>query len=769
MRVWDQLVSNRWWSLTAVVALASVLLFVGLGRSGYWEPHEVGVVTSLVRNEESKATEQPAAKPAASDAAKPGQHAQAQPCPPPSAPLPLSTRIASVGETFFGTGEMGTRAPLALLGLLVVLLTWLVTRLYFGARAGLLAAVVALSFPAILFGSRQLTGAMPSVIGATMAVTGMVVLAWPPRGAPPLYSLLGALLAALGLFVGYESSGLLLGVAVPATAVALAGLAVTVAAMQRWRRHGELGGEAVRVAAITAVVGAVAIGAVLVFVRAVFDWLPAGTDDREILGHTLVPCVGATKAAMGSWRGTGDLEVNFDALLEQVAFGAFPWVALAPIAIGRLAFADGVDRKTLAGYALFAWTSLTWLVGGVIERKVGAVLYPALPGLAIGIGAWLAERWPTTSDDAQDQRAPAPLVALFVALAAIVLGKDIVAFPDVFTGLEVAGGTYTFPPGLHLHVAMIVFALFFAAASFAGIAMDRPGPVNTWPQRVARWGLPAALAVSIVMALFLSQVWTPLLSRKLSSRRTFDVLGEVRKSGEKLGILGQLGDGPKLYAGTDAVVLPNRNDLYKFLAGPERVFALVPDTDLCTIHNAAPSQGFDYFVLDDQNAKHLLISNRLGSGERDRNRLARTIVRSRPTDLGTPVSVNFEDQLELIGVRMPKRVARGDIFELTLIFEVKQRLRRNWDVFLHFDGASQRFQGDHKPADLFCPATQWRPGDFIVDTVELEAGGLGYPRGVYKLWVGLFTGSAGNWTNMKVLTPGADEADRFPVGVLEVE
>ena len=67
---------------------------------------------------------------------------------------------------------------------------------------------------------------------------------------------------------------------------------------------------------------------------------------------------------------------------------------------------------------------------------------------------------------------------------------------------------------------------------------------------------------------------------------------------------------------------------------------------------------------------------------------------------------------------------------------------------------------------LRCPTSTWQPGDYIVDTYTVTAGGGAFPAGKYELWIGFFTGSAPNWKNMTVSeAPGdmRDTADRVKI------
>ena len=48
---------------------------------------------------------------------------------------------------------------------------------------------------------------------------------------------------------------------------------------------------------------------------------------------------------------------------------------------------------------------------------------------------------------------------------------------------------------------------------------------------------------------------------------------------------------------------------------------------------------------------------------------------------------------------------------------------------MHFDGRAARFNGDHEPIDDRCPTSTWQPGDYIVDTYTVIAGGAAFAEG----------------------------------------
>ncbi len=469
-------------------------------------------------------------------------------------------------------------------------------------------------------------------------------------------------------------------------------------------------------------------------------------------------------------------------------------MALAPLAVVRLALgraggddvagdptiaSDGraASPAPWAGHALFAWVALAWIIATIAARKVGPVQYPAIAGIAVAIGLWLddllAARSAPSSDDAG--HGAYPLLALFGLLAALVIGKDLVSMPDELVSLTAAGVKY--PEGAKLHHFITPFAVLFGLSLAAGLFLWR-GPYQLHlPRRgrdlvavLGRWGLHAAVVIGVLFALFIAQVWIPGLAGRMSSRDVLEVYRERRQEGDVLGILGNLGTGPSYYAGTDFEKLGSRQDLLAFLARKQRVFALTRASELCPLHKESAKRGFRYHVLDDRNTQFLLFSNQLRPGEVDQNPLGSAIRRTPPTNIKKKLSANFDGQIELVGVNLPERVARGKKFQMTLFYKVLKPVTRPWKIFVHVNApnAPANITGDHAPIRGRCSTTYFQPGDYIVDTFEVKAGDVSYPKTTYQVFTGFFVGGSGNYTNMKALSGNPDERDRVPVGSIQV-
>ena len=346
--------------------------------------------------------------------------------------------------------------------------------------------------------------------------------------------------------------------------------------------------------------------------------------------------------------------------------------------------------------------------------------------------------------------------------------------PEELTALTATG--VKFPDGIKLQLGIAPIAVLFALSLGAGLFLWR-GPYSLrWRRQrdllavAGRWGLHAAVAIGVVFAGFLAYVWLPGMAGRMSSRDVLEVYRERRQPGDQLGLLGNLGTGPSYYAGGDYVALSGRTQLLDFLARKERVFALTRASELCPVHKEAGKRTLPYYVLDDRNTQFLLFSNRLPSGEVDQNPLAAAIRRAPPTNIQKKMSVNFDDQVELIGVNMPQRVGRGDTFEMTLFYKVMKPVTRPWKIFVHVNApnAPANINGDHAPIRGRCSMSYFQAGDYIVDTFEVKAGDVSFPKTTYQVFTGFFVGGGGNYTNMKALSGNPDAKNRVPIGSIQV-
>lgn len=321
--------------------------------------------------------------------------------------LPFTS--AALGFRLFGLSEWAGRLLLlawALCGLAALYAA--LCRLW-DRRAALYAVVILATTPLYFLQARTLLGDAVTLSTFTIAWSGLAtaVLA----SSLTLRARLGfAALGAVGLYAGFWCRGPILSVAVPALAVGLAA-----------------------------------------------RFVPAPSKLSRALGLSLLG-LGALAGAAGFWglwraEHTGDYSVfvgsalsdaavtSFDAVLGDFAHAAFPWSALAPLALALpwrsdddsvSAPAPVLGRSAAVCAALGLALSLA--AAAWLEPSIGRVVLPAAACFAVLVAGALREL---------ETRARAlPLLAVCCAALAVMLGTDLHTYPaKVLAGFGLAGAS----------------------------------------------------------------------------------------------------------------------------------------------------------------------------------------------------------------------------------------------------------------------------------------------------------------------------------------
>jgi hypothetical protein len=683
--------------------------------------------------------------------------------------------------------------PFALLGLLGVLATAGIAMRTIGPRAGVITAMVLLSMPLLVLQSRQLTSEIGTPVGAALVAYGLVALGG-RRGLIGIADSAVALIALVGgLAIAFVSGGVLLGLLAPvgayaaasalgapalgtlARAIRAAAIRVGGAIRPRWavgrstassRGDMSLVDQLKGLGATLAAIGLLALLIYQVFeLREPQPWVTP--PQRAVLGTAIAPG-GCWSWALGAvWRPDDDLRFIYDSTWEQIAYGTFPWGILAPVAMMALIGAADRKRRQLGALAL-AWAGGAWVVGEIFQRKVGFTLYAGFPAMALAIGVWL--------DDvliARHRSPAARLLAVFVVLGVLVLGKDLQSFTERLTSLLIGSDAVTYPTmsrvlWIPTRVWVMVLGLVVALGLAFTLCFDvRARTEVRWLRVVARAPLVAVIGGTLAISVFWAEIWQPMLGQHLSTKALFDTYEALRKPGDTLVMEGDIGDAQHDYAPeAKPQVVTTREQVVAALGRPERVFALAPQTELCQLHREVG--GKPYFLIDDRNLKMVLLSNRV-TGTTDKNPLATAIVHEEPKQIPhrPKGKIVFDNKIQLLGWDLPSSVGRGSKFEATLYFKVLQPVGGAWTVLMHFDGnAGRAGNGDHPPIANRCATSTWQPGDYIVDRFTVQGLGAAFPGGAYDVWTGFFTGSNPNWKNMPVSEAPAelrDNADRVKI------
>lgn len=766
---------GRWpIALACVIALAAVVLLPGLGSFGLWEPQERQLVDRVAPSAELETQQSRATPPAPTPPPKDGCHRVAPPDP---TARTLTARAMKLGRDTFGDSDAGRRLPLAVLGLLAVLAAAGIAMRSAGPRAGVLTALVLLSMPLLVLQSRQLTSEIGTAAGVTLVIYGLVALARPAR----LWFVdvpVSLLALAAGVALGFVGGGALLGLLVPFVAVAIAGAFGVPVLANVGRAARNAGLRILRIVAprfaigrepsmytsetnwpaLVATLAAIGVAGVLAYqMYSLVEPQPGmNPPQRALLGKAIVAS-GCWSSALGAlWRADDDLRYIFSSTFEQIAYGTFPWGILAVVAMAALVASSDAKQRTIGALTL-AWAGAAWIATEAFQRKVGFTLWAGFPALAIAIGVWLDGAFAGRGrDDRGSVHKGALLVGVFVLLAILDLGKDLQSFTDKMSSLLVGSDQIAYPK-----MSRLLFVPTKLWISILGLAVGVGFVLSQLHvRRASRIGVALALAGTVLCAAFWSFGWQPTLAKHLSSKAMFDTYLALRKPGDQLVIMGEMGGAPQSYArGVEIEKVTTRQQLVETIGRPQRVFAIAPQTELCQLHREIG--GKPYFVLDDRNTRSLLLSNRV-DGTTDKNPLRTAILHEEPKNIPSRPKgrVVFDNRIELLGWSLPKRVSGGEMFEVTLFYKVLQPVGGNWRVLMHFDGRGGRaFNGDHEPIKGRCQTATWQPGDYIVDRVTLRGKRGAAPAGTYDVWTGFFTGSNPNWRNMPVSEAPADMRD----------
>ena len=733
--------------LVGLTLVYLVLIVPGIGSFGLWEPQELHIAdharslqlpssptTSLLRwtlpdHSEARAITQILSTHDRQQInlcqRQPGTLIQSS---------PFRALLIQASTALLGKGEFGARIPFAILALITLWGIYYLGNRFVGPRAGLCCALVLLSCPLFVFQARQLTSNLAVVCGSTLVLVGITGLLV-SRASQLLSAVCSTFLILLGALLSYLAGGALVGLVVPFIAGAF--LASAHSSLP-FRKH----------ISLTLLCASIGLAALIGTLLQVFSLAESPTHNM-LFGKTIAVSHEYHKALGGAWLNRPNTDNTFNALFEQIAFGMFPWSALAPVAIlSPLLSAKTSSNHQLGAILALSWAAIAWIVATVLARNVGPIVYPGFPAIALATGLWMDNHW-RPKDDRQAQPPSLHLVALFVILGVLVLSKNLQLFPDKLASIHIVEDPIKYPQQLlHRHV---VFGFGVVFAALFGLGWWYPN----WPASV--------LITGVIFGLFLTHAWTPALSRQLSAKDIFASYHERKQPGDKLGILGgkQSCIQQDYYVRDPYRTLASRSDMLAFLRTPQRTFALVPTSELCSIHR--DNQDTTYFVLDLIHNQRSLLSNQLLPGEFDRNPLAKTIVRQRPKEIQRVIEANFDDRIELIGVNMPATIDRGNSFPMTLFFQVHKPIHKHWQIFVHFD-AKQRFQGDHEPIQGHCKTNIWRSGDYIIDNFTVTAGNLSFAKTRYRVHIGFFHGTHGNWQNMPVVSGQKDDNNRVFVG-----
>jgi len=402
----------RWAPLAAAAAVPALLFLVlpPLTKSGLWDPYELNVA-ELSRRLAINLYGAGGLVLQGADNSLPHLNDLGRP------QLPFSS--IALGFKLFGLHEWAGRLPLALWGVLGVLATYAFVARLFDRRTALYTSVVLSTTPLYFVQARSMLGDVCTMAGLAMAFGGLAVAAFDrdDEGPTPFLQRIKWLAMALvGLFVGFESRGGLLGIGVPLLAVGLAWAVSRLGA----KRMPDVAGDVV---GIVSLVGGAAVAVLAARVIA----QPGDAKDLNLW-------VGSLLHVPGKYP-------TFDFYIAAIGHALAPWSAFLPFAFGRLLIAPpgrtgaAGEREGLGRVAVLVGAAVALTAHGYLAARTDLVAFtgPALCAVACAVAIRDFERGAHASI----------AIGLGTLVLAAVLHHDFHELPEkAYQAFGIAGATF---------------------------------------------------------------------------------------------------------------------------------------------------------------------------------------------------------------------------------------------------------------------------------------------------------------------------------------
>ncbi len=693
-------------ALAIPLVIAAVLLFSNLGRFGMWEPHEtdrVAVAGALANGAQLPADTMP------------GTY--------------LEERLAGLGWSIGGKSELAARTPLAVLALITVAAVFLLLSPLAGSRIAWFAALVIASSPVLLFHGRQLTSGMPLLFGETLAVGGLALAAFGPSKQTALF---GAIAALGGLVLGWLAGGLLIGVAAPAGTIAvtlmLSGDASGIfkPAEEPVSRPKQL---VFFIVAPLAILAASAYFAVTHFIESDLVLVTGGLSTSSLKPK------------------------SFEFCLEQLAYGWFPWSALAPVAILGFFRKENDDNLRPLRALCVAGLSVGLLSQSFFVSLHGVgpcfIAIPMIVAVAIAIA------------DMERSVEPERLGAVIAVALLVIMIRDFAQRPETILmgyGFEKIPIPKEFAPIIPAAICAAPTGLVALFLGFVGSGGEKAPKWRSWRAIVS---VPIAAAW---FGAYLSFMLVPDLAVHLSSKYVMESYKSFQQGGEPLGVYG-----PSQFVG-DGTKLGSQREVMEWLRKSERAFVLFPPKNLADFNRRFRKEaGRHIFVLDATSDRFILATSQPKSGEKNKNPVA-PFVQSKPfaPAPSNTFEVNFDDKVTFLGWSVATKgggsyLAQGKDATITTYWRADGNMKSDYKVFMHIDGPGGRLHGDHEPVQGKYPTRKWEKGDYVKDVFELKVP-LYQKAGAYQVRLGMYKGSK----RLKILDDSRARENSLRVGEIQL-
>ena len=685
--------------------VAAIILFSGLSSFGMWEPLETKSVQlgeQVINGEVSSA--------------KSIRHGSG---------LLVGQRLSALGLKLGGRSAATARLPMTVLVFASVLMIFFTLWKLVGLDVAALATLILSSAPVILFNGRQATGDAPVLLGETLTLCGGALLLF---GQGRMNAVLGVVAAVLGLVIGTVSAGLLYGIVAPAGTLlltaALTGEMSTTSSVQDDR---------------------VALRRLLIVIFASLSFLSLGAflyaallDVEDTFWIT-----GRLSAARSNNTGSATV-------LEQLAYGWFPWSAILPAAfVGVFGFVGAKSK-----FNELRLLALSGIVVGIVAQTFfvsfhgSAPLFLALP-VSLAVALVLLEM--------ESDETPRLLGSIIGIVLAIIMIRDFSQRPEAILagfGVDKIKIPADFKPVFGAMFASIPFGLMLVLSGFVGAGVSGR---SAWRPFRVRSAVPV---VAVTLAGYFTVFLVPGLSMDLSSRHVVDSYRKYAVNSEPLTVLGR--DKPQL----DTVEVGSYKEIVKWFGQSERVFALIPPKSFSMFDREHREKtGRHVFVPDAKSSRFFLTTNKKIKGVDNKNPIS-MFVFSKPFEIGdkNKKNINFNNKTTLLGWKIESvgggnRLKAGSEFTLTTYWRCDDKLPGSYKMFVHIDGPGPRIHGDHDMISDVYPTRDWRKGDYVKDVYKGSVPGF-QKSGRYTISVGLYKGS----TRLKILDEPEAKQDSIRLG-----
>ncbi|QQR88534.1 MAG: hypothetical protein IPJ88_09695 [Myxococcales bacterium] len=660
--------SPKDWAIFFVVpiGLGALMLILGLGHFGIWDPWELEIAESVRSAFEGQAQK---------------------------SPWLLRELLLYWSYGFFGFHEWVGRLPLFVSGLLLLVTQWALLFYFVSMRAAFVSTLIALSTPLFLLNSRQMMGSSVAVLGQSLLFFALMLLGFTNWYANKKRALIVGLFLFFALGVAVSSQGVLLGVIPPALAVFVSQLVAPHRDKNRF----------VFLASFASVLALLVlkVGWSVLQDRSFFSWWlggaaqglqPPGFDKvAELIFHAFMPWSALLPASVLLFFSSKHSEQEGDAvamgenalrlslllwfvfscaanLLFSSRYGHTLQIPIVPLSsLTALFLLWSMDRRQTSLFVVVT-TALLCLL---LIRDIA--LYPESPLLALGLPNM------HVPESYNPRKWWAALLLLFAMLSVFTWGTSFsIVRPAWGAPYRLMQKQWRASLGNKLWLG--VFALAYLAVCALGllsfliptrlplavlaikalraacllplvIALGVAGfQATAWFfSKLGRARFIAPLFAGLLLGVYLSQVYTPQVSAHFSPRQVYATFLSLSKAKEALAVYRVDATSGKYYAGREPETLSKEAELLNYLQSKSRVWVVLPSDEFAKIDRLFRKQQHKHlFLAHASSAKIYLASNKAISGVKNENPLLYSVRKTAPK-VQFPVGKTFGDRIELVG------------------------------------------------------------------------------------------------------------------------